>query len=84
VFHALSKVGTLNSVERLRKLGGDSDADYFRNVCVDAIQKRLVPVRGLDTGGQGWLSLAAPEPEQGALSTADEGSTLAIAKSEKD
>ena len=77
VFHALSKVGTLASVGRLLELKGDSDTDYFRNVCVDAIQKRL------GTGEQGWLSLAAPDADQGALSTADEGSTLAIAESEE-
>lgn len=78
VFHALSKIGTLASVERLLKLKGDSDTDYFRNVCVEAIQKRL------GAGEQGWLSIAAPGDHQGALSTADEGSTLAIAKSETD
>lgn len=77
VFHALSRTGTLASVGRLLELKGDSDTDYFRNVCVDAIQKRL------GTGEQGWLSLAAPDADQGALSTADEGSTLAIAESEK-
>lgn len=78
VFHALSKIGTLASVEHLLKLNGDSDTHYFRNVCVDAIQKRL------GTGDQGWLSLAAPAADQGALSTAHEGSTLAIAKLEQD
>jgi hypothetical protein len=78
VFHALAKICTLASVEGLLRLKGDSDTDYFRNVCVEAIQKRL------GTGDQGWLSLAAPAADQGALNTADEGSTLAIAKSEED
>lgn len=78
VFHALSKIATLDSIERLLRLKGDGEMSHWRDVCVDAIQKRL------GTGDQGWLSLAAPSSDQGALSTADDGSTLAIAKSEKD
>jgi len=78
VLKALAKVGTLASVERLLKLKVDGRMEARRGAAIAAIQKHS------GAGEQGWLTLAPGAPSDGALSTADDAGTLAIAEPEKE
>lgn len=78
VFRALGRFAKLSAVERLLKLKCDARLEPLRGAAIAAIQARA------GAGEQGWLTLAPGAPSDGALSTADDMGTLAIADPEKD
>jgi hypothetical protein len=78
VLRALERVGNAAALERLLKLKCDGRLEPLRGAAIAAIQKHS------GAGEQGWLTLAPGAPSDGALSTADDAGTLAIAEPEKD
>jgi len=77
-FRALGRIAGLSAVERLLKLKCDGRMELLRGAAIAAIQARA------GAGEQGWLTLAPGAPSDGALSTADDAGTLAIAEPEND